>query len=292
MLKRNFCILVNPHANDGRATRIMPTVIDTLQNLGATFRCIISQDIAHAQATAEEAIKQGECLVAVGGDGTLRAIVEVVQRLQGTLAIIPAGRGNDFAKMLRIPTDPIGACQLLIDGKEKRVDIGSVNEQFFLTICTVGFDSVANEIANQTKWIRSRLVYVYGALKALIHWQPVTFHLEIDGKPLEHIGYTVSVANTRNYGGGLNLAPDASLQDGIFDIVLVGAITKFRILMNIPKVFFGKHVNEPGFTILRGKNIRIDTDQKYGIYADGDFICKPPGMISIVPAALRVIADT
>lgn len=289
-LKRKFCIIVNPNANNGHATYIMPRVIKTLERLNISFRCIISQDVAHAVNTAKEAIQLGECIVGVGGDGTLQALANVVIELNGTLAVIPAGRGNDFSKVINVPIDPILACEVLINGKEKKVDVGVANGKAYLTICTVGFDSVANAYANRAKWMHKSLVYLYGGLRALLTWKPAIFHLEIDDKIFTHIGYTVAVANGGIYGGGLKLAPDASLEDGLLDIVLIGEISKIRMLQNFPKAFKGKHIHEPGVTILRGKKIKINMEKTFDVYADGDVIAKLPVDIIVKPAALRIIS--
>lgn len=268
----------------------MPGVLSTLEQMNVSFRCVISQDIPHALTTAKEAIQLDECVIAVGGDGSLKALAKVIIAENGIMGIIPAGRGNDFAKIINIPMDPIRACEVLVDGKEKRVDVGVANGEVFVTICTMGFDSVANAYANKTKWLK-KFVYLYGGLRALIDWKPVTFHLEIDDKPMTHIGYTVAAANGGIYGCGLKLAPEASVEDGFLDIVLVGNMSKMRLLQNFPRVYQGKHIHEPCIKILRAKKIKVNIDKPFDVYADGDIIAKLPVEIIVKPQALRILGN-
>lgn len=289
VLNRKFCVIVNPNANNGHATHLIPKIEKTLKELNASFRIVVSQDIAHAQNSAKEAIQLGECIVAVGGDGTLQTLASVIIDLNGTLAIIPAGRGNDFSKVIDVPPDLVSACKVLVNGTERMVDVGMANGSPFLTICTMGFDSVANAYANRTRYMPKSLVYLYGGLRALFAWSPARFNIEIDGERLVHVGYTVAVANGGIYGSGLKLAPEASVKDGLLDIVLVGKMSKLALLQNFSKVRYGEHIYSPRVTILRGKHVKVDIDKKFDVYADGHAIAKLPVDIEVKPGVLRVI---
>ena len=286
---RRYCILVNPTAGNGRALAALKKVETAMTQLSFHFRSVITHDVAAARREALLAVQQGEVVVAMGGDGTTRAIADILHAHQGTLALIPAGRGNDLARMLNIPTDPVAACKLLQTAHVSRIDMARVNQHPFLSICSLGLDSVANRIASQSTWVRGRAVYLYGGLRALLGWQPIKFNVTIDDQHFEYDGYSVAVANARSYGGGLCLVPEASLSDGLLDVVMIAHAPKWRIIKNIPRLLLGQPIKDPAFTIIRGKHIQIDVDPQFTLYADGDAIYAPPATIQVVPAALRVL---
>lgn len=289
MIRRNFCLLVNPTAGNGRTLHLLKKIEKKLTDLPINFRTAVTKDVEHAKEMAIDAIQKGEYIATMGGDGTTRAIASVLSELQGMLALIPAGRGNDFARTLKLPSDPIAACNVLAYGKERVIDMAQINQQPFLGICSLGFDSLANQLASRSGFIKGRAVYLIAALRALFKWKPIKFKVVIDDYAFEHIGYTVAVANAQSYGGGMFIAPDASIQDGLLDIVLIGNISKLRVLITIPRVFKGAHIDLPGFTILRGRSVCIEADPQYTVYADGDFISAPPAHINIVSKGLRVL---
>lgn len=289
MIDKKVCLLVNPYAAFGQPVRILEKIEATLRRLNIHFYTLLTNDIPEAQKLAREAADNDEYIFVLGGDGTLRVIAEVLKYTQAVVTIIPCGRGNDFARVLNIPLDPIAACEVLANGIVKVIDMAEVNQKPYLSICSLGFDSIANEIANRTKFIPGSAIYVYAGLLALIHWKPAKFYVKIDGMSFEHIGYTVAVANSTCYGGGMQLAPQASMTDGYLDVVLVGDISKFRMLVNFPRVFRGTHIHEAGFSMKRAKQVHIETDAKYTVYADGDAISSPPADIRVLPNALRVL---
>jgi diacylglycerol kinase family enzyme len=131
--------------------------------------------------------------------------------------------------------------------------------------------------------------YLYGALRALAGWRPARFELELDGESLVHVGYSVAAANGRQYGGGMLLAPDASLEDGLFDVVTVADVPKRRFLRGLPRVFSGKHVHNEEVAVRRARELRIAADRPFALYADGDPIAQLPATVSTLPAAVRVI---
>ena len=152
-------------------------------------------------------------------------------------------------------------------------------------IASCGFDSDANRIANQTRFIRGNLVYVYGMLRALASWKPATFTLELDdGSARTFRGYSVAAANSRFYGGGMMIAPDASLTDGQLELVLVKDLSRRRYLMLAPSVFRGTHVRQPNVEVLRASRVRISASRPFTLYADGDPIAELPTTVSSQPA--------
>lgn len=225
----------------------------------------------------------------MGGDGLFGALAGEVAEAEGLIGLIPAGRGNDFARVAGIPKDPREACNTLIDGRKGVLDIGEANGRPFVGIASTGLDSVANRFANSARIVKGRLAYAYGGIKALAGWQPATFVVRADGEAWSFSGYSVAAANSKAYGGGMMLAPDADLADGKLDVVTIGDRSKWRFLAALPKVFKGTHVQLDQVKVRRASIVDIDADRPFSVYADGEELTQLPVTIKIIPAALRMI---
>ena len=160
----------------------------------------------------------------------------------------------------------------------------------YVGILSAGFDSRVNEIANATRLPLGTLVYAYGALRALWSWRPARWEVTIDGAEHSFTGYAVAVSNSGVFGGGMWLVPDASLDDGLLDVVFTEDRPKIGYLRGLTKVFKGDHVHEPGFRILRGREVTFQADRAFTAYADGDPIADLPATVTVAAGALRVIA--
>jgi diacylglycerol kinase family enzyme len=191
--------------------------------------------------------------------------------------------------MAGLPLDPVAACDVLAAGTATAVDMGEAGGRTFLGIASLGFDSDANRIANEAPAKLGRLVYVYGALRALAGWRPAHFTVEVDGERTELRGWSVAAANSGFYGGGMRLAPHARLDDGALDVVLVGDCSRLRFLRTLPKVFRGGHLAEPNVTQLRGREVHVSADRPFTVFADGDPIGRLPIAMRALPAAVRII---
>jgi YegS/Rv2252/BmrU family lipid kinase len=228
----------------------------------------------------------------MSGDGLIGQVGGALAGSDIPLGMIPGGRGNDLARVLGIPKEPADSVAVLAEGNERRIDVGEVNGRHFLCIASCGFDSDANRIANEARLVRGNLVYAYAALRALIAWKPARFTLELDGKPVENVGYSVAVANSKAYGGGMFIAPDADLGDGRFDVVLTGEGGKLHFLTNLPKVFKGTHVENDEVRVLRASEVTVAADRPFAVYADGEHLTDLPARLRTLPGALRVIAPS
>jgi YegS/Rv2252/BmrU family lipid kinase len=284
-----LCLIVNPSAGGGRAAKRLPRAEAALRARGFAFRVERTTSMEHARELARAAIAAGEAPVAMGGDGLTGAVAGEVQGTGAVLGILPGGRGNDFARKLGIPADPVAACALL-DGAERRIDLAVVGGRTYLGILSAGLDSDANRLANDNTLPLGTAVYAYAALRALAAWKPARWTVSIDGDTREFDGYSVAVSNSGVYGSGMYLVPDARLDDGLLDIVLCDAIPKRRYLVNLPRVFKGTHVNEPGMHILRGRSVSFHADRPFTAYADGDPIADLPATVDVAPGTLRVLA--
>jgi YegS/Rv2252/BmrU family lipid kinase len=271
----------------------LPDVRAALERRGLAHHVALTDGLEHARALARAAADAGEAAVAFGGDGLVGAVAGALRGTGGVLGVLPGGRGNDFARALGIQLDPVAACDVLATGAISSLDLGEAGGTTFIGIASCGFDSVANRIANETKLVRGNLVYAYGALRALVSWKPATFTIELDdGSVRTMIGYTVAAANSGAYGGGMWMAPDAALDDGLLDLVLVEHGPRLRFLRLLPTVFKGEHVNQPSVDVLRVAEVRISADRPFTMYADGDPIAELPVTVRVLPQAVRVIAPS
>jgi YegS/Rv2252/BmrU family lipid kinase len=257
--------------------------------MGLAHRTVETRDIEHASEAALEAAGAGETVVSLGGDGLVGALAGTLKG-RAPLGVLPGGRGNDFARALSIPKDVRAACHVLADGFERRLDLGDANGRPFVSIASTGYDSEANRIANEARLIRGGLVYLYGALRALAAWRDARFDLRLDGEERSFVGYTVAAANSRFYGGGMCMAPDADMGDGLLDVVCIEKTSKLRFMGNLPKVFSGTHADLEGVTVLRAREVEISADRPFDVYADGDRLTELPAQVRVIPGALRVIA--
>jgi YegS/Rv2252/BmrU family lipid kinase len=286
----DICLIVNPTAGGGRAARLLPAVEAELRARGLRFRVERTTSMDHARELARGAAQAGEVAAAMGGDGLTGAVAGELRDGAGVLAVLPGGRGNDFARKLGISADPVAACANISAGRERRIDLATVGDRSYLGILSAGLDSDANELANATRLKLGTAVYAYAALRALARWKPAHWTVTVDGETREFDGYSVAVANSGVFGSGMFLVPHAQLDDGMLDLVLCDAIPKRRYLASLPKVFKGAHVNEPGMHFLSARSVTFEADRPFTAYADGDSIAELPATVTVAPGTLRVLA--
>jgi YegS/Rv2252/BmrU family lipid kinase len=290
-MARRISLIVNPHAGGGRAVEALPHVEAALRARGVAWHVEPTTSLEHAGELARAAHAEGEVAVTLSGDGMIGAVAGELQGTGGVLGVLPGGRGNDFMRTLGIPHDIGAACEVIASGQERMIDVGEVDGRPFIGIASCGFDSDANRIANETKLVQGNLVYAYAALRALAAWTPARFELEIDGRDrVAFPGYSVGACNTKAYGGGMFVAPDAQLDDGLLDVVMYSRGTKRRFLLNLTKCFQGRLQESPSVHVVRAREVRISANRPFTMYADGDPIAELPATIRVHPKVLRVLA--
>jgi len=290
---RRVSVIINPAAGGGRAGRALPAVERALRSAGFEYHVETTRSLEHAVELALQAAADQAIAAACGGDGLVGAVAGALRHSDGVLGILPGGRGNDLARVLRIPSDPTAAVGVLASGVVRSLDLGEIHGRTFVGIASCGFDSEANRIANEARIVRGNVVYAYGALRALAAWRPATFTVTLDGRePRTITGYTIAAANSKAYGGGMFLAPDASLDDGLLDVVMVENVPKRRFLRQLPTVFKGEHVRQPTVHVQKAATVEIAADRSFTMYADGDPIAELPVTVRALPAAVRVITPT
>jgi YegS/Rv2252/BmrU family lipid kinase len=290
-MDRAVRLIVNPAAGAGRAAGLLPGVEAALRSHGIAFRVDRTESLEHARALSREARDAGEVAAAMGGDGLAGAVAGELKGGDAVMAVLPGGRGNDLARKLGIGGDPVAAVGVLAAGRERRIDVGEAGGRAFVGILSAGLDSDVNAIANGTRLRRlGPAVYVYGTLRALAGWEPASWEVAIDGAEHTFSGYSVAVANSGVFGGGMRLVPDARLDDGLLDVVLTHDKPKAAFLRGLAKVFNGTHTSEPGFELHRAREVTFAADRPFTAFADGDPIAELPATVRVLPGALRVIA--
>lgn len=295
MPQRVFVIL-NPAAGRGRARRAWRTVEPALLDAGMAFEMAVEERPQLAIGLAADAARRGvDVIAAVGGDGTVHEVVNGIltsgAEPRPALAIIPGGTGNDFARGVGIPKDPLAAGRLLLDGTRRRIDVGQVNDRYFVGISGVGFDAeVAARVNGWPKWISGTSVYVAAILNMLVAYRCVPTRVVLDGHEQQLRMFLIAAANTPWYGGGMYMAPAARPDDGALEVVMARDLGKIETLGLLPKVFSGAHLRHRKVTHQSAREVRVESDAPLAIHADGETVGRVPALFRIVPGAIEVIA--
>ncbi|MDT7539746.1 MAG: hypothetical protein QOI82_3331 [Actinomycetota bacterium] len=289
-MSRRLQLIVNPTAGRGRARKLLPSVEAALRSAGHDLVVTPTRSLDHADELVAAAMSDDRVAVAMGGDGIVGRVAGGVAAAGGLLGVLPGGRGNDFCRAAGIPLQAVEACDVLAAGEERHLDLGYVGDAAFVGIASIGFDSAVQERVITSRIPLGDLVYLYGSLVTVASWRPAAFTFRIDGEPANLVGWSVAVSNSGMYGGGMRLAPDASLEDGLLDVVMTSTTSRRTFLRSLPKVFKGTHVDEPSVTVRTARSVElVATDPAYRVFADGDPIGTPPCTVTVRPGALRVL---
>ena len=285
-----WTVIVNPVAGRGRTRKLLPEIEERAAAVGAKVQ--VSLNPEDPWRLAREAAGQGHDLVACGGDGVVAAVAGVAADTGRTLAVVPTGAGNDFARGLGYdPKHPLDAFTALEHGTDRVIDLGQVNGRWYTCVTASGFDAEANRWANTVHRLSGTALYVAAVLRTLAVYKPHPFRLTVDGETHEFRAWLVAVGNGPSYGGGMNIAPSAKLDDGLLDVTVVGAMTRWQMLTSFPKVFKGTHVAHPLVSTFRAARVdlvSLDQSVPMDVYADGELVGPLPATMAAKPAALRV----
>jgi YegS/Rv2252/BmrU family lipid kinase len=291
---RQFTAIVNPTAGGSAGAAALLRVARVLREAGAELETEYSRSLAHARYLARRAGQQGHVVLAVGGDGIAGGIGGALSGTGTLFGLVPAGRGNDFARALELPDDPAGLARILLHGAPRRVDTVEVESAVHprtvvLGSVYAGVDALANRHANHSRLLRGAASYYAGGLRAVATWRAAGYRVTVDGEEHTHRGYTVVAANSPYYGSGRMIAPGARVDDGLLDVVMIRHAPRrlFFALMNELKS--GAHVDRPEVRILRGRQIRIEADRPVPYGADGEVEALLPVTARVLPGALAVL---
>ncbi|MEU6405105.1 diacylglycerol kinase family protein [Streptomyces sp. NPDC046985] len=291
---RQFTAIVNPTAGGSTGAAALLRVARLLREEGAELETEYSRSLAHAQDLARQAGERGRAVLAVGGDGIAGGIGGALSGTGTLFGLVPAGRGNDFARALALPAEPEALARVLLHRPPRQVDaieVESAGRPRTVVLGSVyaGVDALANRHANQARLLRGAASYYAGGLRAVATWRTATFRVTVDGEEHTHRGYTVVAANSAYYGSGRMIAPGARVDDGRLDVVLIREAPRrlFFTLMNELKS--GAHVSRPEVRILHGREIGIEADRPVPYGADGEVDAVLPVTARVLPGALAVL---
>lgn len=288
-------IIVNPVSGRGRAAKLLPAVRARLASLRVDAEIRVSTSPGDPPAWATEAASAGRAVVAMGGDGLVNAVLNATAH-KVPMGVLPSGTGNDFARTVGLPLDPVRACEVLAGAEIRtfdcgRLDVGGRTHRFGC-IASVGFDSEVNQRANGINWASGTPVYVLAVLQTLVGWESPSFEIDVDGRRSEVRGWFVSVGNGISYGGGMRICPAADAHDGLLDVTVLGDAGKLEFLRTFPRVFKGTHVDHPKVTTFRGSRVTVAADRPLRCFTDGEDTCDAPVTIEAEPGALSVYVQT
>jgi diacylglycerol kinase (ATP) len=284
----SWTVIVNPVAGRGRTRKLLPQIEERAAAVGAKVK--VSPTADDPAPLARAAAEQGHDLVACGGDGLAAAVAGVAADTSRRLAVVPTGAGNDFARSLGYdPKHPLDAFDALEHGHDRVVDLGRVNGRWYTCVTASGFDAEANRWANTVKRLSGTALYVAAVLRTLAVYKPHPFRLTVDGESHELRAWLVAVGNGPAYGGGMNIAPNARLNDGLLDVTVVGEMSRVEMLVNFPKVFKGTHLGHSKVSAFRGLRVQLeslDASVPMDVYADGERVGPLPATMEAVRDAL------
>jgi diacylglycerol kinase (ATP) len=293
-------LVVHPASGLGRAGRIADAVVTRLRGAVDDLTTIRVGSVEESRRLVGRARDSGlDLLVVVGGDGSVHQGVQFCAEHDVALAVVPAGTGNDLARALGAPDDPLEATDALVAdlgaGRRATIDLGRVEGpgvpggRWFAGVLCAGFDSAVNERANRMRWPSGPRRYDLAILTELARLRAARLSLVEDGKRAEHEATQVAVGNTRHYGGGIPICPAADPTDGVFDVTLVGRASRLDLVRMLPGLRSGRHVDHPIVTTSRAREVRLGEANGWVAYADGERIGPLPVQVSCVPGALNIV---
>ncbi|MFQ5401452.1 MAG: diacylglycerol/lipid kinase family protein [Anaerolineae bacterium] len=275
-------IILNPTAGRGYGARAESKIRRFLEVEGVEFDLVHTARPWHAAELAEQAVRDGyELVVAAGGDGTTNEVVNGLMTAAeegeaGTLGVIPVGSGSDFASAVNVPPDLEGACRKLAHGRPRLIDVGRVStpgrpSRFFDNTAGIGFDGIVTRESSKVKWVRGLALYLPVVLKTLLlhdEWPDVT--IQYDGQEMSLTAMMVVICNGGREGGGFLVAPEAALDDGLFDLCIARQLGRLSSLRLIPAFMNGTHVGKEPVTMGRARRVTVTSEDELVVHVDGE----------------------
>lgn len=283
-------LLANPRAGRGRGARWAGPVREALADAGLDVLVLAGESGAESTALATRAAADGvDAVVAVGGDGLVHCVVQALAGTGVPLGIVPAGGGNDLAGALGLPGDPRAAVAVIAAGRTTAIDLGRTDAgRWWAGVLNAGFDSAVAARAERMRRPRGPLRYDLAAWVEITRRHAHPMRITLDGVVLEQAVTLVAVGNSFRYGGGMRITPDARFNDGVFDVLVAEAMSRFQLARLKPQVRAGTHVRHPQVAVHRAAAVTLDAPDLLA-YADGEQLGPLPVTTRCVPKALRVL---
>lgn len=273
----NLKLIYNPAAGRGKTRRRIAAVEAYLSKRGARLDVHSTSSASDLTRVAAESSRAGfDRVVVCGGDGSVHFALREFDLERGTLAVVPLGSGDDFARVTGIPRHIDGACEAILSGRTREVDVATANGTRFIGVAGLGFDSAVAAFANEVQVMRGSAVYVYAILRVLPRFTPHPVRITIDGASRSDTIMFMAIGNSRQYGGGIRIVPAAEIDDGILDYCIVHRTSRFQLLKTLPRAYTGAHVTSPFVETGRGRSFRVECDSVLEIYADGEKVTQTP----------------
>jgi len=285
-------VMLNPAAGKGKVQKMHRTIRNELEKQGISADYTTSHQKGEIRRFTFECLEKGyERIIICGGDGTVHEAIPGLVNAEATLGIIPLGTGNDFVRTLGIKKNISFACSVIRNGTEKRIDIARVNgKYYFAGVGAVGFDAEVAALSEKVKrYAPNIFVYIFAILAKLSTYTFKKVIIRFDDGEYRGEVLLVALANSRFYGGGIQIAPYAEMDDGKLDLCVIKRLKKLKLLSLLPVAYRGNHTRFPEVNLYQTKSISIESDTTLNLYGDGEFICSTPLFIEIIPQALRVI---
>lgn len=293
-------VYANLAAGGGRNRGAIPQILAVFERASLPVEFVSVASAKDLEAAVKAAIQNGKRLLfALGGDGTFQALVNAAYGSDVLLGVLPAGGGNDFAACLQLPEEPVAAAKAILKGQPRAVDLARARTadgraRLYLGGGGIGIDAEAARYANGVfRRLPGRTRYVAAALRALFGFRPVGIRVEFPGRdalPIESKSLLAAVLNTQTYGAGIRLAPEARLDDGWLDAVIVEDLSLLQILALLPGIWKTGELRTPRVKRFRVQSIKLITDRRCMFHGDGEILGPAPVEIEVVPHAVRILA--
>ena len=299
-------LVVNPTAGRGRAVRVLPNVVQELLKGAPSARLQVVRATSYDEALmrciaavewARSTVVDGrrDCLIVMGGDGMMHLGLNAAAGSGVPLGVIPAGTGNDFCRGVGVPKTAVAASLVIAEGITQDIDLTRVSgsladgatQRYVGSVVSTGYDARVNRRTNAMTFTLGSLGYAYCALAELARFEPLRYRITMDGVPRKQTAMLIAVANAGFFGGGMKIAPDYSLTDGLLDVTIIHPVSRMTLLRLLPAMFSGRFVSDPAVERVRASHVTIDGDELYGM-ADGDALGPVPLLLEAVPYALTL----
>lgn len=296
MKQTEWCVIVNPNAGSLDETAALHKA---LKRLGS-YQTVETAKPGDAERAAEEAVKAGiPKIVAAGGDGTLNEVINGIKdrREEVVVGLIPLGTGNDFARSLGIEPGYDQAIDFLLQGTTRPVDLFRLRNRdltrLFINTSAGGFTTIVDEkLTSESKdWLGALAFYVAGA-RALPELAEYRMTVKFDQQePLEVNAYIIVVSNGSTIAGGIPIAPDAKVDDGLMDILIIPALPLPKLAVALPLILAGRHVGNTDLILRKARTLRVTSCPNFALNTDGEVIGETPVLYDVLPGSLQVIAN-
>ena len=272
-----WAIAINPQSGRGKGSVVGQEVVEYFSRRQIQYQTFSGASADELKRDLESFLNANECqgVISVGGDGLAHLVLQLVVPRKIPFAPMPAGTGNDIVRTLGWSLDDISSyLDRVTQEAPQPIDLGNVDSEWFAAILSTGFDSVVNERANSLSWPKGPQRYNVAIAMELPRFQPLRYEIELDTEKISTEAMLIAIGNGRSYGGGMYVCPQAQLNDGLFDVMILEPVSKVEFLKVFPKVYSGSHISHPKVKMMRSSKVKLTATAI--AYADGERVGPAP----------------